>query len=320
MAGVAIIVDFSGKGFDFARGVYNYLDARMPEVILVDIKKVVFRDKEFKVKIADNIRRKKCFLIHDSNKEPCEWFTELVFVLEALRSSSPEEINVVFPYTRFGRQERKEESRVSVNAKALADVISLYADRGITCDLHASQMQEYFSIPFDNLYSFPALIDYLGENYPEMLNNLVVVSPDLGGGKRAEALVKRLHMKGINVNVAFGHKTRARENEVEKVQIIGDVEGKNCLILDDIIDTGGTLIKTAEALKKKNAKKVFAYATHGLFSNGVTNLQELDLMLVSDSLDTPIHEKILVVSLVDLFGEAIYRTIVGKSLAILFRG
>jgi ribose-phosphate pyrophosphokinase len=318
MSGVAIIADSKGGGYEFARGVYKYLDARLTDVIFVDVEKTVFKDKEFKVKIAQNIRRKKCFLIHDSNKEPAEWFTELVFLLEAMSFSSPDEINIVLPYTKFARQDRKDESRVSVNAKALADVISLYADRGITCDLHSAQMQEYFDIPFDNLYSFPALIHFIENRHSDMLNDLVIVSPDLGGGKRAEILVKTLQKKGINVSVALGHKRRSRDNYVDEVTIIGEVEGKNCLIIDDIIDTGGTLIKTAQALKRKNAKKVLAYATHGLFSGGFMSFDGLDKMLVSDTLAVPPDERVETVSLVDLFGEAIYRTVVGKSLGVLF--
>ena len=321
MEDVVLIADSSGLGYSFAKGIYEYLKAkenRSFSVRLCDIEKVVFKDKEFKVKICENIRRKKCFLIHDSNKEPCEWFTELIFLLEALRFSSPEEINVVLPYTKFARQERKESSRVSVNAKALADIISMYATRGMTVDLHAGQMQEYFSIPFDNLYSFPSLIGFLKEKHPEILYNLVIVSPDLGGGKRAESLVKRLRKLGIQSEVAFGHKTRTRDNEVEKIVIIGDVKDKNCLIIDDIIDTGNTLVKTAGALKEKGARNVYAYGTHGLFSDGVGKFDVFNKLFVADTIRNNFAGNIEIVSLVKLFGEAIYRTIAGESLSAVF--
>lgn len=319
MEEVVLIADFSGKGYGFALGVYEYLkNKKNIDVKLVDIEKTVFKDREFKVRIAENIRRKKCFLIHDSNKEPCEWFTELIFLLEALRFSSPEEINAILPYTRFARQDRKESSRVSVNAKAVADVVSLYADRGMTVDLHAPGMQEYFSIPFDNLYSFPSLINYIKKNHAEIFENLVVVSPDLGGGKRAEALVKRLALRGIKAEIAFGHKTRERDNEVAKTIIIGEVEGKNCLVIDDMIDTGGTLIKTCLALKDKKAGRVYAYCTHGLFNDGDDKFDCFDRVLVSDTLFNKPRKNIEVVSLVNLFGEAIYRTIIGESLSVLF--
>lgn len=321
MEEVAIIADSKGKGYDFARGVCDYLlkrEGRSFSVKLIDIEKTSFKDGEFKIRIKENIRRKKCFLIHDSNKEPCEWLTELAFLLEAMTFSSPEEINVILPYTRFARQNRKEESRVSVNVKLIADLVSLYATRGMTVDLHAPGIQEYFSIPFDNLYSFPALIAHLQKNHPEFLHDLVIVSPDLGGGRRAESLVKRLEKQGIKAEVALGHKRRERENVVSNIVIIGDVAGKNCLIVDDLIDTGGTLIKTAGVLKEKGAKKIYAYGAHGLFTDGTEKFSGFDKVLVSDTLKVDARENFEVVSLVNLFGEAIYRTVIGESLSVLF--
>lgn len=319
MEGVVLIADSKSKGYDFARGIYEYLKNKKDiDVKLVDIEKVVFKDKEFKIRIQENIRRRKCFLIHDSNKEPCEWLTELIFLLEALTFSSPEEINVILPYTRFARQDRKESSRVSVNAKALADVISLYADRGMTVDLHAPGIQEYFSIPFDNLYSFPSLINYLRKKHADIFENLVIVSPDLGGGKRAEGLVKRLANRGIKAEIAFGHKTRERDNEVRKTIIIGEVEGKNCLVVDDMIDTGETLIKTCNALREKGARKIYAYCTHGLFNDGTEKFNCFDRVFVADTLANEQKNNIEIISLVNLFGEAIYRTVIGESLSVLF--
>lgn len=319
MEGVAVIADSKGKNYDFARKVYEYLKTKKEiDTKIIDIEKSVFRDKEFKVRIAENIRRKKCFLIHDSNKEPCEWFTELIFLLEALTFSSPDEINVILPYTRFARQDKKESSRVSVNMKAVADCVSLYATRGMTVDLHASGIQEYFSIPFDNLYSFPVLIEYLKKNHAEILDNLVVVSPDLAGGKRVENLVKRMNVRGIKADIALGHKTREKDNEVSKMIIIGDVQGKNCLIVDDMIDTGGTLIKACGILREKGAKSVYAYATHGLFNDGMEKFSCFDKLFVSDTLKTEENKNFEIISMAELFGEAIYRTVIGESLSSLF--
>ncbi len=321
MEEVAIITEFDGKSFEFAKGIYDYLKSKENHnfsVNLIGIERTRFKDGEVKIKIAENVRNKKCFLIHDSNKEPYEWFTELVFKLEAMTFSSPEEINIVLPYTRFARQDKKDESRVSVNAKALADVISLYADRGMTVDLHTPQMQEYFKIPFDNLHSFTSLINYLKQKHPDILGDLVLVSPDLGGAKIVEYLAKQLKKRGIQAGIALGHKTREKENEVAKIVIIGDVEGKDCLIVDDIIDTGNTLVKTAEKLKEKGAKKIFAYGTHGLFSDGTEKFKNFDKVLVSDTLKSALAENFEVVSLVKLFGEAIYRTATGQSLSVLF--
>ncbi len=321
MEEVTIIADSKSQGFGLVKGIYEYLrkkEGRDFIVSLADIEKTVFRDGEFKVKICENIRGKKCFFIHDSNKSANEWCTELIFISEAMNFSSPKEINIILPYTRFARQDRKDESRVSVNAKAIADVISLYATRGMTVDLHTPQMQEYFSIPFDNLYSVQSIINYLRKNHQELLRDLVVVSPDLGGGKRAEQLVKKLLSKGIKAEIAFGHKTRAKDNEVARTVIIGEVTGKNCLIVDDIIDTGNTMIKTAEALKEKGAKRIFAYGTHGIFTEGIEKFSVFDKVMVSDTLKPPKAYNIEIISLVNLFGEAIYRNSVGKSLSGLF--
>lgn len=318
---VVVIADANGGGYGFAKGVYEYVKSRSARdfpINMLGVEKESFKDKEFKVKISDNIRRKKCFFIHDSNKAPCEWFTEMAFVLEAMNFSSPSEINIVLPYLRFARQDRKETSRVSVNAGVVADVVSLYAKRGMTVDLHAPQIQRYFRIPFDNLYSFPVLISYLIGKHKEILEDLVVVSPDLGGGKRADALVKRLNKSGIKSEVALGYKTRIEDNKVEKIIIIGNPENKNCLIVDDIIDTGGTLVKTGEALKEKGAKRILAYGTHGLFTEGKEKLKIFDRILVSDTLYNEEEGNLEIVSCVGLFGEAIYRTVRGESLSILF--
>lgn len=321
MEEVVIIADSKCKGYGFAKGIYYYLKAKEGSsfsVSLVDLEKKVFKDGEFKMRIRGNIRGKNCFFIHDSNKNPSEWFTELIFTLEATTFSSPKEINVVLPYTRFARQDRKDESRVSVNAKALADTMSLYATRGLTVDLHAPQIQEYFGIPFDNLFSVVSLINYLRKNHQEMLGNLVLISPDLGGAKSVEYLVKIFRKMGISARVALGHKVREKANEVAKIVIIGDVEGRNCLIVDDIIDTGGTMVLTAQKLREKGAKKIYAYATHGLFSGGIEKFKIFDRVIVSDTLKTPEAENKEVISLIRLFGEAIYRTAIGRSLSVLF--
>jgi len=321
MEEVAIIADSKGKGYEFVKGVYNYLKRKEnPEfsVCLIDIERTVFKDGEVKIRIAENVRNKKCFLIHDSNKPPYEWFTDLVFKLEAMTFSSPKEVNIVLPYTRFARQDRKDESRVSVNAKALADVVSLYANRGMTVDLHTPQMQEYFGIPFDNLYSVTSLINYLKKHHSNILDDLVLVSPDLGGAKNVEYLVKIFGKMGIKARVALGHKVREKANEVAKIVIIGDVEGRNCLIVDDIIDTGNTIVLTAQKLREKGAKKIYAYATHCLFSEGIEKFSVFDKIIVSDTLKTPEAENKETLSLVNLFGEAVYRTTTGQSLSVLF--
>ena len=152
----------------------------------------------------------------------------------------------------------------------------------------------------------------------ESLENLVVVSPDTGGAKRVEAFQKKLAKEGIKTDLAIGYKKREKENEVGKIDIMGEVNNMNCLIIDDLIDTGGTLVKTAEVLRKKGARKVMAYGTHGLFSSGTEHLTGFDCLMTSNTLQAPDNKDIQIVSLTKLFGEAIYRTIVGKSLSNLF--
>lgn len=320
MNGIVIIADPEGKGYDFAKGVYDKLSKKNHglNVVLIDLKRTLFKDKEYKIKIVENVRKKSCFYIHDGNKEPCQWMSDLLFTLEGLKSSSASEINVVFPYMRFARQDRKHESRVSVNAKAILDIVSLYANRAMTIDLHSPQIEEFGSIPFDNLRSFPVVIDHFMKIKSDLLKNLVLVSPDFGGGKRVEDFQKALKKRGIDAGIALGYKKRERDNDVDKVEIIGEVEGKNCLIIDDIIDTGRTIVKTNEALKRKGADRVYVYATHGLFSEGMEKFKNFDGLLTSDSLNNGKIYGAEIISLVDLFSEAIYRTHVGESLSGLF--
>lgn len=321
MEGAVIIADSKGRGYRFARGVYEYVlrkEERDFSVNLADLERTTFRDGEYKLKISHNLRRKNCIYIHDPNKFPQGWTSDLLFTLEAMWFSSPSEINVVFPYERFARQDRKDESRVSVNMKAIADVVSHYARRGMAIDLHTPQIPEYFGIPFDNLGSFPVLVNHLIKNKKSLLENLVVVSPDEGGAKRAGALRKRLAKVGVKTDLAICYKRKEKDNEIEETRVMGDVKEKNCLMVDDIIDTGGTIVSGALALKKEGAEKVFAWGTHGLFTKGTKIFGALDGLMVSDTVYRGRQKGIEVVSMVDLLGEAVYRTIVGESLSSLF--
>ena len=320
---VIIIADPAGKGYRFAEGIYNYLvnkEGRQFPVKMNHLLRKTFKDKEFKVMVAENVRQASCFYIQDSNKEPADWFTEMLFALDALKFSSPEEgqLSIVMPYMKFSRQDRKSESRVSVNAKVVAQAVSSYAKRGIVVDLHAPQIQSFFSIPVDNLYSLPTFVDYLMKYRPEILENLTIVAPDAGAAKRVASLVKRLNQKGINADMAIGHKTKEVDNKVEKVEIIGNVNGKNCLLLDDMMDTCNTIVMAGAECRKRGAKAVYAYATHGLFTEGTEKLSIFDKVFTSDTLWHEPAPHVETVSLVGLFGEAIYRTVVGQSLSDLF--
>ncbi|MFH1803097.1 MAG: ribose-phosphate diphosphokinase [archaeon] len=323
MVGAVIVADPEGRGYEFAKGVFEYVskkEGRDFPVELIHLRRKEFRDGEFKIKIEKNVRKHNCFMVHDPNKDASRWVADLLFGLKAAASSSPEEIRVVFPYFRFARQDRKDESRVGVSAKAICDILSMYASGALSIDLHAPQIQEYVrsDFPFDNLSSAPVVASHLIRKHPDLLNNLTLVSPDLGGGKRLETYQKALEKRGVRAGLALGHKTRVRDNEVEKVIIIGDVKERNCLIVDDIIDTGGTMVKTGEQLKMNGASKVFAYGTFGLFTDGVGKFESFNGVMASDAVNIGYVGNVEFISLVELFGEAVYRSHVGESLSDLF--
>jgi ribose-phosphate pyrophosphokinase len=320
---VIIIAPPNGRGYKFSKGVYSYIkdkEERSFPVKINHLNRGTFRDEEYKVMIEENVRQAACFYVQDSNRQPADWLTEMMFALDALKFSSPQEgqLAAVMPYMRFARQDRKSESRVSVNAKVVAKAVSEYANRGIVVDLHVPQIQSFFDIPVDHLYSLPTFIEHLMKKHPKALDRLVVVAPDVGAAKRAGSLLKRLKQKGINAEMAIGYKTKERDNNAEKVQIIGNVRKRNCLLLDDIIDTGKTMVLAGEECRKRGAKTVYAYATHGLFTEGTERFSVFDKTFTSDTVYHKPDKKIETVSLVPLFGEAIYRTVTGQSLSDLF--
>jgi ribose-phosphate pyrophosphokinase len=324
MEGAVIAADPSEKGYNFARGVYEFIrnkEERKFSLDFADIRKTTFKDGEFKLKIVRNIREHRVYLIHDPNMEANKYLSNLWLTLQGAASSSPSKMTVVLPYMRYSRQDRKDESRVSVNAKAICDVMAMYAQGAISIDLHAPQIQEYppSNFSFDNLSSAPVVAEHLERNHKSLLEKLTLVSPDLGGGKRLEIYEKALVKKKHNPHLALGHKKGNRKRqEVEEVIIIGDVEGRDCLIIDDIIDTGSTMVQTEKKLRKKGAKSVWAYGTFGLFTSGIEMFKDFDGLMTSDVMNTKNHKTLEVISLVGLFGEAIYRSHVGESLSSLF--
>lgn len=315
----SIIADPNGSAWNFAEKVYQELSMKTPDKF--ELNKVViqkFRDGEIKPKIEKNVRRKNCFFIHDSSKEPKEWFLEMALILEALKNSSSQEITVVLPFLRFSRQDRKDESRVPISAKVIADVIGMYADRALTLDVHDPRIQGFYNIPFDNLYSFSNAITYLKEKHPDFINNLVVMSPDAGGGKRAEAFAKRINS---DADIVVGYKTRQKAGEISNLKITGDVKDKNVLIVDDMVDSGNTLIKAGSAAKEAGAKRVGVYCTHALFTEGSEKVRKcFDFVIVGDTI---VNQKLKetgveVISFAPLFAQAIYRINEGESLSDLF--
>jgi len=314
----SIIANPEGKSWNFAKKVYENLKERDGKYELNEVSVKKFRDGELKPKIKDNIRRKNCFFIHDSTLPPCEWLTQLALINGTMKNSSAQEINDVLPYLAFSRQDRKDESRVPISSKVVADIIGLYANRVLTIDVHNPAIEGDYKVPFDNLHSFKTVIDYLNKEDFGFFKNTVIMSPDVGGAKRARSFAKRV---GIN-KIAIGNKNREEDGEVESIQIIGHVKNKNVLMVDDILDSGNTIIQAYNAVKEKEAEKISAYAPHGLFTKGVKRLTDcLDLVIIGDIIYNPDlenNEKVKIVSFAPLFAEAIYRINEGHSLSELF--
>src|SRR3989338_4964906 len=308
-----IVADPKGENWSFAKKVYDKIKTKTNNFRLNEVSIERFRYGEIKPKIKKNIRNGNCFFIHDSNKKPADWFLELCLINHTMRKSSAEKIIDVMPYMDFSRQDRKDESRVPISARVVADVVCLYADSVITIDPHNRAIEGFYSIPFNGLYSFPVTVKHIKRRYPKMLENLVIMSTDTGGAAGAKDYARKF---GID-EVAISYKTRPKSGEVGTIKILGEVAEKNVLIVDDMIDSGGTLAKAAQEAKKKGAKKLYAYSTLGLFTEGMEIVTPyFERVFVGDiiKLEKP-HNKIEVISFTDLFADAIYRTSKGQSLS-----
>ncbi|MCZ6776204.1 MAG: ribose-phosphate pyrophosphokinase [Ignavibacteria bacterium] len=273
-----------------------------------------FSDGEIWVKYSDNIRGSDVFIVESTNP-PAENLMELLIMIDAARRASARKIAAVIPYFGYARQDRKDQPRVSITAKLIANLItSAGVDRVITMDLHAPQIQGFFDVPVDHLYSSAILLKYFKKR---KIPNLVVASPDVGGLKMARAYAKRL-----NADLALIDKRRPRPNEAEVLNIIGDVKGKNILIVDDLVDTAGTMCNAVTALVDAGAKEVYAACTHALLSgNAIDRLKNsgLSKIVVTDSL--PFNgqcSKIQVESVAHIFAEALKRTFKHMSISSLF--
>lgn len=330
MKDVVLLADPKTPSWKFALKIKNYIENEKNESIhLKSISIEHFRNKEEDLYVCDNIRRKHVFFIHDSMKSPQNWWVELLLVKDLLLSASVDSISFVLPNMFYSRKDRKDKSRVPISARALARTLSPNTKRIITMDLHAPQIQGFYPeyMPLDNLYSFPAAVMYLRKNYFHELNNLVVVSPDTGGVDRVKSFLKRLKKANLedvekhNYTQAIISKTRIEAGEVDSMELIGDVKGKNVLIVDDIIDSGKTLLKAADLLKKNGAEKLFFYATHGLFTEGTERLTEkFDLLMTSNTHYREEDESkgVKIIDITPLFAEAIYREQKGLSISELF--
>ncbi|WP_152046047.1 ribose-phosphate pyrophosphokinase [Aureimonas psammosilenae] len=278
-----------------------------------------FADQEIFVEIQENVRGEDCFVIQSTSYPANDHLMELLIMIDALRRSSAKRITAVLPYFGYARQDRKAGGRTPISAKLVANLITeAGADRVMTLDLHAGQIQGFFDIPTDNLFSVPLMSRDIKEH--QNLINTMVVSPDVGGVVRARALAKR-----IDAPLAIVDKRRERPGESEVMNVIGDVTGRDCLLVDDIIDSGGTLCNAADALLAIGAKSVKAYITHGVLSGGAVAriaASKLTELVISDSIQPTAAilnaPNIRVVTTANLLGEAIARTTAERSVSSLF--
>ena len=280
-----------------------------------------FSDGEVQVEIEENVRRQEVFIIQPTNAPTAENFMELLVLVDALKRASAASVTAVVPYFGYSRQDRRlRSSRVPITAKVAAKMFSaVNADRVLTVDLHADQIQGFFDIPVDNVYASPLLLADIWRAYGT--ENLIVVSPDVGGVVRARAVAKRLD----DADLAIIDKRRPRANVSTVMNIIGDVEGKACVLVDDIVDTAGTLCAAAAALKAQGATKVAAYCTHPVLSGpAVDNLNgsALDELVVTDTIPLSAEAqacgKIRQVSVAELLAETIRRIAFGESVSSLY--
>ena len=278
-----------------------------------------FSDGEVMIELMDNVRGRDCFVLQSTCMPTNDNLMEVLIMIDALKRASAARVTAAIPYFGYARQDRRPRSaRVAISAKVVANMLEAAGvDRVLTMDLHADQIQGFFDVPVDNIYAAPIL---LGDLWKHGHDDLLVVSPDVGGVVRARALAKRLES-----DLAIIDKRRPKANDAEVMNIIGDVKGRTCVIMDDMVDTAGTLAKAADALKSEGAVKVLAYCTHPVLSGGAVERianSALDEVVVTDSI--PLREdakkcsKIRVLSVVDLLAETILRISNEDSVSSLF--
>ncbi len=306
---------FSGNSNrKLAEDVANYLNISVGKASVT-----TFSDGEISVEIQENVRGQDIFVIQPTCQPTNDHLMELMIMSDALRRSSVDRITAVIPYFGYSRQDRRVRSaRVPISAKVVANMIaSMDIDRLLTIDLHADQIQGFFDIPVDNVYATPL---FVADIYKQKYDNPIVVSPDVGGVVRARALAKQL-----NTDLAIVDKRRQDANVSEVMQIIGDVNGKTCIIVDDIVDTAGTLCNAAAELKSQGAQAVYSYITHPIFSgNAFKNIDssKLDGIIVTDTI--PLNEesinvdKIRQITVSEMLGETIRRIHNKESVSTLF--
>jgi ribose-phosphate pyrophosphokinase len=278
-----------------------------------------FADMEIFVEILENVRGMDVFVVQSTSYPANDHLMELLIIMDALRRASARRITAVLPYFGYARQDRKSGSRTPISAKLVANLIThAGADRVLTLDLHAGQIQGFFDIPTDNLFASPVMVRDVRERFD--LSKVMVVSPDVGGVVRARLLAAR-----IKAPLAIIDKRRERAGESEVVNVIGDVAGYTCILVDDIVDSGGTLVNAADALLEKGATDVYGYISHGVLSGGAVariGASQLKELVITDSIQPSeavrVANNIRVLSIASLIGEAIARTAEEKSVSSLF--
>jgi ribose-phosphate pyrophosphokinase len=311
MEGISI---FSGNSNpDLAKKICEYLNLSLGSA---QVK--TFSDGEIQIEIDENVRSKDVFIIQSTCAPVNDHLIELLLMIDAIKRSSAKRITAVVPYFGYARQDKKVAPRVPISAKLVANMLAVAgANRVITMDLHAGQIQGFFDIPVDNIFAAPLLLDYIGNQFSD---DLVVVSPDAGGVERARAFAKRL-----DADLAIIDKRRSAPNQAKAMAVIGDVNDKVAVILDDMVDTAGTLTEAAAALKQGGAREIHACCAHAVFSGPAIERisdSELKSMVVTDTI--PLTEKaaacrkIVVISIAELVGEAIIRSYRGDSVTSLF--
>ncbi len=279
-----------------------------------------FANGEIYCEIEKNVRGADVFVIQSTCTPVNESLMELLIIIDALKRASANSITAVVPHYGYSRQDRKSSPRTPITAKLVADMITVAgASRVVTMDLHAGQIQGFFNIPFDNIFASPVLLEWVQKNLDP--KNLITVSPDAGGVERV-----RYYAKRMNADLALIDKRRTGPNVAEAMNVIGDVAGKDCIIIDDMIDTAGTLVQAAKALRKNGAGKIYAAATHPVFSDPaiqrLADCPELEAIIVTDTI--PLSEaarkldKIKVVTVADILAKAIHRTFNHDSVSSLF--
>jgi len=311
MEGISIFAGNSNP--DLANRICEYLN-----LSLGNAQVKTFSDGEIQIEIDENVRSKDVFVIQSTCVPVNDHLVELLLMIDALKRSSASRITAVMPYFGYARQDKKVAPRVPISAKLVANMLTIAgANRIITMDLHAGQIQGFFDIPVDNIFAAPLLIDYIQNNFND---DLAIVSPDAGGVERARAFAKRL-----DADLAIIDKRRSAPNQAKAMAVIGDVNNKIAVILDDMVDTAGTLTEAAAALKEEGAREIHACCAHPVLSGpaiGRITESEMKSLVVTDTI--PLKQnaaacgKIIVISISELMGEAIIRSYRGDSVTSLF--